>query len=332
MFKKVCLVGLAAAAFSFAQEETYVRNICDTLSGTVNLRMAYVEETGWFGAKDLSKTDSSFVKRFKDFESLVPFRKKFGEQIPVYMTAGCNESKGNAFRYAKWEDEKWVVSGEKENLDYATYIMDNNINQLKGYDPKVYYNFVAFVKGSLPADDDYPVENLMASKSFELKFDWWYTVAAYKIDKIFEEDGQTKKTTSWKLASTIALDSAESVEAAVNGLEKPNPDTVSKVQYHQIHVVLMDERKIPSDEEIFSSSSVETSSSSSEAESSSSEASSSSSGTTAIGRLVNAPRAFKAREIRRLDGTRIKAGEFLAPGVYYVKGVDGRWKKQVELQ
>ena len=79
------------------------------------------------------------------------------------------------------------------------------------------------------------------------------------------------------------------------------------------------------------SSSSEEKSSSSDVSSSSVEESSSSEGTTALGRLDVAPRAFNAREIRRLDGTRIKAGEALVPGVYYVKGLDGRWKKQVEL-
>jgi len=135
------------------------------------------------------------------------------------------------------------------------------------------------------------------------------------------------------------MDSISSVTTAVNALKTPDSD--SKVQFQQFHVVLTDPNKkiVPS-----SSSSVPESSSSSEAKSSSSVASSSSEQssssevessssehTTAIGRLVNAPRAFKAREIRRLDGTRIKAGEALVPGVYYVKGVDGRWKKQVEL-
>ena len=339
MFKKIILLVALTLAFSFAGEEVYVRNICDTLQHSVNLRMAYIEETQWFGSKDMSKTDSSFVKRYKEIESVVPFREKFNEQIPFYITASCAETDTNTFRYIKREDKKWVVSGEKENQDYATQIMDNNIVQLSGYDPKIYFNFLAFAKGSLPKDDSYSVENLMVSKSFELQFDWWYTVAAYKIVKTYEEDGKTKQSIGWKLSSTIALDSASSVEYAVNGLEKPNPDTVSKIQYQQFHVVLMDEKKIPSDEELFSSSSVATSSSSvasSSSEKSSSskaEESSSSKGTTAIGRIDVAPQVYGfSREVRRLDGSVVKAGESLAPGVYYVKGFDGRWKKQAVLQ
>ena len=67
--------------------------------------------------------------------------------------------------------------------------------------------------------------------------------------------------------------------------------------------------------------------SSSEQESSSSEEQS-----TIISRLGVAPRVFNGpREVRRLDGSKVKAGEALVPGVYYVKGLDGRWKKQVKL-
>jgi hypothetical protein len=62
------------------------------------------------------------------------------------------------------------------------------------------------------------------------------------------------------------------------------------------------------------------------------EESSSSQGTTALGRMEKSPRTFgTVRDVRRLDGSRVKVGETLAPGVYYVKGVDGRWKKQIEM-
>ena len=61
MFKKVCLAGLVATVFSFAQEETYIRNICDTLSVSatpkVELKLKRVEET--VNAKSSSSVEYS---------------------------------------------------------------------------------------------------------------------------------------------------------------------------------------------------------------------------------------------------------------------------------
>ena len=83
-----------------------------------------------------------------------------------------------------------------------------------------------------------------------------------------------------------------------------------------------------------SSSTANESSSSAVVQTSSSEQESSSSmeQSTVIGRLGVTPRVFSgSREIRRLDGSKVKAGEMLPPGVYYVKGLNGRWKKQIEF-
>ena len=185
---------------------------------------------------------------------------------------------------------------------------------------------------------------LLVSRTFELQFDWWYTIAAYKIETTgMNEQGQAFVTESWRMRYSNTMDSLSSVKNTVENLNLP--DSVTKIQIHQFHVVLTDPNKnqpVSSSSEALSSSeatssssvvssSSEEKSSSSDVSSSSVEESSSSEGTTALGRLDVAPRAFNAREIRRLDGTRIKAGEALVPGVYYVKGLDGRWKKQVEL-
>jgi hypothetical protein len=92
------------------------------------------------------------------------------------------------------------------------------------------------------------------------------------------------------------------------------PDSISKIQIHQFHVVLVD----PNKNQPESSSSVEESSSSEE--------------TTVLGRMERTPRVFNdSREVRRLDGSIVKQGESLKPGVYYVRGMDGRWKKNVQL-
>ena len=316
-------------AFSFAQEETetYIRNICDTLPGSatplVELKMAYVEETQWFGSKYLSEKDSSFVKRYKSYETIKPYRNNIPVSLPYSITAACAETEYNLYKIAQWNQSKTSWDLNEDNDDYATVIMDVNMVDFPGYNASNSYNILAFRKGSLPTDGAYSKKDLMVSRTFELQFDWWHTYAAYKVETTVEKDGATYVYTKWQYSDSYGLDSLSSVNDAIKGLNVP--DSVSKVQYQLFHVVLTDPKKSA----VTSSSSV--ASSSSEASSSSVEESSSSEGTTALGRLVSAPRAFKAREIRRLDGSKIKAGETLLPGVYYVKGADGRWKKQVEF-
>ena len=363
MIKKICLIGFAAAAISFAQEETgtYIRNICDTLPASatpkVELRLAYVDDTQWFGSKDLSKKDSSFVKRYQDYESVKPFRNKVSLSLPVSITAECAETQFNLYKYAEWDQTKTTWTLNAQNDDYATQIMDINLVQFPGYDASNAYNILAMRKGSLPEDGAYKSGELLVSKTFEFQFDWWLTIAAYKTESTRTNDqGGTDKITSWQIQYANTMDSLSSVTTAVKNLKVP--DSVSKVQYQQFHVVLTDPNKktatssssvASSSSETASSSSVASSSSevssssvasssskekssSSEASSSSVEESSSSQGTTSIARLESSPRAFgNVREVRRLDGSVVKSSETLVPGVYYVKGMDGRWKKQVEL-
>lgn len=356
MFKKICLIGLIAAAFSFAQEEgeTYIRNICDTLpkSATprVELKMTRVDVTQWYGSKDLSKKDSSSVKRYESYEAIKPYQNDLAVSLPYSITAACAETKYNLYKIAEWNQSKTSWDLNEDNDDYATYIMDVNMVEFPGYDASNSYNILAMKKGSLPTDGAYSSGELLVSKTFELQFDWWYTYATYKIETTVERNDTIYISTKWKKSYSYGLDSLSSVKNAIKGLDVP--DSVSKIQFQQFHVVLSDPNKnvvASSSSEAASSSSVASSSSeaassssiasssseekssSSEASSSSVEESSSSEGTTVIGRVEASPRAFKAREIRRLDGSKIKAGEALVPGVYYVKGMDGRWKKQVKL-
>ena len=353
MLKKICLIGLIAAVFSFAQEETYIRNICDTLptSATpkVELKLTKLVETQWFGSKDLSKKDSSFVKNHEGYETVVPFRDNLNINMPYSIMAGCAETSNNLYKFLVWNQtgKKWDMN--TENDDYATYIMDINMVEFPGYNASNSYNILAMKKGALPQDGSYSAGELLVSRTYEFQFDWWLTYAGYRTETTYTNDsGQVITKIGWKYGSAIGMDSISSVTTAVNALKTPDSD--SKVQFQQFHVVLTDPNKkiVPSSSSSVpesSSSSEAKSSSSSEAESSSSVASSSSEQssssevessssehTTAIGRLPATPRTFGTnREVRRLDGSRVKAGEQLVPGVYYVKGVDGRWKKQVEL-
>ncbi len=358
MLKRIFLFGLLAVAFSFA-EGTYIRNICDTLPASatpkVELKLAFAEEAQWFGAKDFSKTDSSTAIRYKGYEDLKPFRGQFPVKLPVSITAACAETKNNLFKYAQWDgtEEKWVL--DDTNDDYATYIMDVNMVEFPGYDAENSYNFLAMKKNMLPADGAYSSGEILVSRTFEFQFDWWYVMAAYKIVTTtdVEEEGKTVtyEMTSWKTGTSFAMDSASAVDHAVKALKLTDSDTVSKIQFTLFHVVLMDANKIPPDEVLFSSSSIESSSSvassssdqassssdvtssgSENVSSSSLDVSSSSESTTLTGRMESSPRAFdKAVEIRRLDGSVVKSRETLVPGVYYVKGIDGLWKKRLEL-
>ena len=137
---------------------------------------------------------------------------------------------------------------------------------------------------------------LLVSRTFELQFDWWYTIAAYKIETTgMNEQGQAFVTESWRMRYSNTMDSLSSVKNTVENLNLP--DSVTKIQIHQFHVVLTDPNKNQpvfssealSSSEAASSSSVvssssEEKSSSSDVSSSSVEESSSSEGTTALGR------------------------------------------------
>lgn len=333
MKRILCLV-MVAMAFSFAQEETdtYIRNICDTLGAKkVTLQLQQIEETMWYGSKDLSNSDSVKKTVYKDYQELKPLKNKFDGNIklPVSITASCVASRRNLFLYVTWSNSHWSLVDDDN--DYATMIMDINQYHFTGYDTTNSYNVLAVKKGSLPEDNSYSSHELMVSRTFEFNFDWWYSLALYY------------RGLKYSYTSVVAMDSLSAVKSSIESLNVP--DSISKVQLQIFHGVLVDPNKnLPessssvassSSEEQSSSSEVSSSSveesSSSEQSSSSEVESSSSEHTTLIGRLVNSPRAFTAREIRRLDGSKIKAGEVLVPGVYYVKGADGRWKKQVEL-
>lgn len=321
MFKKVCLAGLAAFAFSFAQEETetYIRNICDTLSNSatpkVELKLNRVEETLWYGSRDLKKTDSVKVNLHEDYGSITPIMQKISLRIPYSINAGCVTSNYNLFKYGEWDQngKKWILNDE--NADYSSWIVDVNIYKIDNFDSTNSYNVLVVKKGGVSDELSFSAEDLMVSRTFEFAFDSWQAIALARVKK--SDGGATLYS-----GSAFRLDSAEAVAAALASLNKRTeiPDTLSKIQVQVLRSVLTD----PNKKAVNSSSSV--------AESSSSEEPVSSESSTAFGRLQVTPRAFgTARAVRRLDGSVVKSGEQLAPGVYYVKGLDGRWKKQVEL-
>ncbi|MBR4398649.1 MAG: hypothetical protein IKT05_05635 [Fibrobacter sp.] len=341
MLKKLCLVGLAATAFSFAQEETFIRNICDSLPASatpkVGLKLDRVEETIWYGSRDLKKSDSVKVNRHADYSTITPIIQKMDLRIPYSVDAGCTVSNYNLFKYGEWgqNSKKWSLNDE--NDDYGTWIIDVNINKIAGFDSSNSYNVLVVKKGGIPEELSFSSNELMVSKTFEFAFESWQAIVVGRVKRVTE----TEEVTSLYSGSAYRLDSAEAVTAALAAFNKNAdvPDSLSKIQVQVLRPVLADPNK-----KVANSSSSVAVSSSSEAKSSSSDASSSSAKSSssvapsssesaeAIGPQQAKPRTFgMVRAVRRLDGSQVKAGEQLVPGVYYVKGVDGRWKKQVEL-
>ena len=215
-----------------------------------------------------------------------------------------------------------------------------NHNTVGEYDSSNSYNILVYEEGDELDLDNLTTEKLMVSRTFELSFESWYAIARYLTIRVIND---TLSSVKQHINVAIQLDSASAINAAVADLNVP--DSISKVDVQLLHFVLSDSRKIEaessssgeqssSSEDPISSSSSETTSSSSEVSSSSSKIVSSSSAkeSAAIGWLGGTPRTLNsAREVRRLNGSVVKAGETLQPGVYYVKGVDGRWRKQIEL-
>lgn len=333
MFKKVCLAGLVATVFSFAQEETYIRNICDTLSVSatpkVELKLKRVEETVWYGSRDLKKTDSVKVNVHEDYSTITPIMQKTSLRIPYSIDAGCVSSNYNLFKYGEWDQngKKWTLNDE--NDDYGSWIIDVNLYNIPGFDSTNSNNVLVVKKGGVNSEElSFSADDLMVSRTFEFAFDSWQAIVLGRVKK---SDGGALLYSG----SAFRLDSADAVAAALAAFNKREdvPDSLSKIQVQVLRPVLTDPNKkaVNSSSSVAESSSSEAKSSSSVVSSSSVEPESSES-STAIGRLQATPRAFgAARAIRRLDGSVVKAGEQLVPGVYYVKGVDGRWKKQVKL-
>ena len=122
--KRILWLIMIVVAFSFAQEETEIRNICDTLPNSatplVELKMAYVDVGQWYGSKDISKKDSSSVKRYKSYETIKPFRNKLSLSLPYSITAACAETQFNLYKIAQWSQSTLSWDLNEDNDDYAT--------------------------------------------------------------------------------------------------------------------------------------------------------------------------------------------------------------------
>ena len=266
MIKKICLIGFIAVAISFAQEETetYIRNICDTLptSATpkVELKLKRVEETVWYGSRDLKKTDSVKVNVHEDFSTITPIMQKTSLRIPYSIDAGCVSSNYNLFKYGEWDQngKKWTLNDE--NDDYGSWIIDVNLYNIPGFDSTNSNNVLVVKKGGVNSEElSFSADDLMVSRTFEFAFDSWQAIVLGRVKK---SDGGALLYSG----SAFRLDSADAVAAALAAFNKREdvPDSLSKIQVQVLRPVLTD----PNKKAVNSSSSV--------AESSSSEAKSSS--------------------------------------------------------
>jgi len=349
--KKFLVAGVFLTSAALAQEGSDIRNVCDTLihstNSKVTLKLAYLDETKWDGSKDLKTPSSVEKKRYTELKELTPLRYML-QKVPYSLTAGCSNSRYNEYKYYSWA--KGASSWSQGTMnDYATAILDIHGNKMNGYDSTNTYNFLVFHQGSLP-EESYQAGEIMASRTYDFRFDWWYAAIAYyrvtRVDSTVNADKSVTYTTygSWSLGGAVAMDSASVVAQARASLDIP--DSIKDVKLQVLHAVYMDERKIG--EVISSSASAEPNSSASAEPNtsasvdpntsasydpeSSAEWSSSANELTSIAELNAVPRMFgHRREVRRLDGSFVKESEALAPGVYYVKGENGLWKKQIAL-
>lgn len=361
--KKVLFVGMLLGVSAWAEESIYVRNVCDTLLHSsfpkVTLKMAYMDETLWKGSKDLKTATSVTQTRHEDIWTLKPSRNtKYN--FPYTVTASCSETYFNDYKYYSWLSSSSSGRWEQGSSDYATVILDIHGNKMNGYDSTNTNNLLVFVEDDFPEDGSYRSGEILASKTYEFQFDWWYASVAYyhvtRRDTVVK-GGETKVTTAGKyyFGESVGMDSVTVVDQAKKAVAIP--DSIKDVTLQVVHGIFMDERKIglssSSENEVSSSSQsaepasseneVSSSSLSAEPASSENEVSSSSQlaepassddeyGLTSIANLKSVPKFSGSRlQVRRLDGSLVAPGDAMVPGVYYVKGANGIWKKQMVL-
>lgn len=336
MFEKAAVLGLALVASAFAGGD--FKNICDSLKTSENpkvrLVLDHVDETVWTTDRSYSsvKNKVTYKKRVAD---LVPQRNAISNAIPVYLEAACGESTDNKFAAINWSDGNWALDWKS----YASNILDMREATVGSFSSENTNNMLMMSEGSLPTNGSYKADQLLPSKEYEFNFEWWFASVVYTVVTVNQEikpNGDTLTTTQMKFTTSNALGNDSS--SILNTIMKSDvASDVSEVTFQVWKGVLVDSAKLGRNwEETFTATPEGEISSSSYADvvpSSSSEAPGSSSSTTAIYPSVQ-PRVVNTEtvQMRRLDGTLVKGNSLVAPGVYYVKQKDGRWKKQMVLQ
>lgn len=362
ILKSILACGLACAAVSFA-EENREKNICSELgTDVVNLKLAYVDEIKWYGNLDLTQADSVKTIRHEAVDGMPAIGTDFPYFIPYSVDAGCLVKKNVSYSYLQWNNSGKIWEVNSDNHDYATSIVDIHGNRTDMFDSTNAYNLLLIRAHNASLDDgSFGPEELFVSRTYELAFESWFATAKTTETKPVVINGENFTAVYSYYGYSMSQDSLKTAKKAIESVTVP--DGVDKVELQIFHAVMKDpNRNVPEVESSSSSTPVVASSSSvvpveassssatpvaassssvvseissssvAPVASSSSESpveSSSSEGTLVMKSLQVAPAISGARQVRRLDGSVVKSGEVMKPGVYYVQGMDGLWKKQM---
>lgn len=281
-FTFAALIVLASVAFAQDTATVFIRNACDSLHSKIELVPAYVEEANWYGNPHTMAKDSSNFKRHDSYKSVKISAKRFPYRLPLSVSATCSVTSGTTFKYATWNNSKqWM---EETEDDFATYIYDIHAMEMEGFDSTNTYNLLGMAPEKLPDNDIYNAGYMLASKTFEFAFEWWFVGFTHEFVFDTTIDGKTYQATGWSYSNSIGMDSLRVFEVAQENMDYSQPTRTIRSEYvhvQSVKVVLIDSRKplLPesSSSVVVSSSSEEMSSSSEAPASSSSEGKSSSS-------------------------------------------------------
>ena len=269
----LALVALAMVPALYAADDTPYRNVCDSLSlgeqPVIELVPAYIEESNWYGNPHTWAKDSSNSTRHESYKTVTVSAKSFANKLPLSISAECRERRGTEFKYATWNNSKQWKEDSEDGI--ATYIFDIHNMKLDGYDSTNTYNLLGMAPAKIPEDNSYNSGYMLASKTFEFAFEWWFVGLTHEF--VFDTviNGNTYGATGRSYSSSIGMDSLHVFEVARNAMDFSQPTRTIRSEYVRVQalkVVLVDSRKPLLPE---SSSSNPPASSSSEVKSSSSE-------------------------------------------------------------
>ena len=160
----------------YAADDTPYRNVCDSLSlgeqPVIELVPAYIEESNWYGNPHTWAKDSSNSTRHESYRTVTVSAKSFANKLPLSISAECRERRGTEFKYATWNNSKQWKENSEDGI--ATYIFDIHNMKLDGYDSTNTYNLLGMAPAKIPEDNSYNSGYILASKTFEFAFEWWF--------------------------------------------------------------------------------------------------------------------------------------------------------------
>ena len=244
----LALVALTMVPALYAADDTPVRNVCDSLSlgeqPVIELVPAYIEESNWYGNPHTWAKDSSNSTRHESYKTVTVSAKSFANKLPLSISAECRERRGTEFKYATWNNSKQWKEDSEDGI--ATYIFDIHNMKLDGYDSTNTYNLLGMAPAKIPEDNSYSSGYMLASKTFEFAFEWWFVGLTHEF--VFDTviDGNTYGATGRSYTSSIGMDSLHVFEVARNAMDFSQPTRTIRSEYVRVQalkVVLVDSRK-----------------------------------------------------------------------------------------